>query len=179
MSGRRVAGAVVLAVLGAGVGFVVHGAFGRQGAVPAPPPYPLPAAASTALGPIIATAAVPGQEPMVVIYATSSCPHCRAELRRWSALVDRDAALLEGVNVVVVSPEPATAADGDWLPPSLAARRIHDADGSLARALAIRAVPTVFFVGPDRVVRDVAVGQQSESVTLRRLHGLAARPLVR
>lgn len=106
--------------------------------------------------------------PTVLIYASPTCGHCRAELARWAEAGVRRPDLLARIDVVVIT---STAA-GETTPliaPGLVARRVLDGDGRIARALALSAVPFEVFVTPDGTAREQAVGETGVDVILARV----------
>lgn len=135
---------------------------GRYAAPSAPePPWPLPGLeGKTAEGAEWRSDAGLGG-PAALMYATPTCPYCKDELQRWSALVE------EGIrpNLWVVA---ATDADRDlsWVPPALRSRTIADADGSIGRNLFVRYVPVTYWTDDADTVRDVRVGLSTRAQLL-------------
>jgi hypothetical protein len=106
--------------------------------------------------------------PTVLIYASPTCGHCRAELERWAAAAAMRPDLLARVDVVVIAPG-AVAETTTLVPPGLVARHVADGGGRIARALALRAVPFEVFVAPDGTALEQAVGETGVDVILARV----------
>lgn len=76
-------------------------------------------------------------KPTILLYVDDHCPWCAEELGRWrDAVGPRPRAVLP---TVVLSPR--SDARGGHVPLVLRSGVVHDRDGSIARALGVRAVP--------------------------------------
>lgn len=117
-------------------------------------------AAPSGAPPLPFTLDAPGisaEEPTVLLYVSSSCPWCAAELRAWGELVGHGETLRP---LVIASPTSDLSA-----PPLQAAARVlrvvHDSDGAIARQLGVTAVPVVAALLPGRRVVSLEVGLRS------------------
>lgn len=122
------------------------------------PPWPLPALAGETSDGADWRSESALEGPAALMYATPTCPFCKDELARWSAMIE------EGVraNVWVIAAQPP-GADVSWIPASMRRRTVADADRSIARALAVRYVPVTYWTDGADTVRVVRVGQSSRT----------------
>lgn len=132
-------GALALVTLGAAT---MAGAGARQGAP------------SRALPFLVEHPSLPRGAPEAVLYVSDACRWCDAELDAWGKDMPREGPLGP---LVVLSPGSDPDAAG-LLPGALARRVVHDADGSLARALGVEAVPVLLRLDSAGRVVAVTVG---------------------
>lgn len=94
------------------------------------------------------------RRPAALLYVDEECGFCKAELRLWSSIVAADLPDLW----IVASPnsETSTAA---WVPKRLRHKTVKDADGSIAGALGVSAVPITYWVDTSDTVRLVHLGR--------------------
>jgi hypothetical protein len=111
----------------------------------------------------------PPSVPVVVLYVSRTCEHCRQELLRWASLVRSGAAELGCAGVVVAAAPGHSATTTDWLPPELVPMLLWDHDRTVAHALDVRMVPLAAYVSNKGVVMSRVVGETSESITAKRL----------
>jgi hypothetical protein len=111
----------------------------------------------------------PPSVPVVIVYVSKSCLHCRAELERWANLVRTGAPQLSCIGLAIVAAPARSAALADWLPRELAPALLWDHDGTVARTLDVRLVPLAAFVTSTGVVTARTVGEASEASTSGRL----------
>jgi hypothetical protein len=116
--------------------------------------------------------ACPASVPVVVLYVSSTCQHCKEELRRWASLVRTRATELGCVGLVVAATPGSAAVSTDWVPPELTPMLLWDHDRAVAHALDVRMVPLAAFVTSKGVVVSRAVGEVSESITAKHLADL-------
>lgn len=114
----------------------------------------------------------PPSVPVVVVYVSASCIHCRAELERWASLVRNGARQLSCIGLAVVAAPGRSTPTADWLPHELAPTLLWDHDGTVARTLDVRLVPLAAYVTSNGVVTARAVGEASETSTSERLADL-------
>lgn len=112
------------------------------------PPWSWKAASGTDLG-------IEG--PAAIMYVDRECIHCNAEIDLWEALT---AEMTQVQRWIVASPK-SVMNSASWVPPSLRPRTVHDADGALAKALGVTAVPVTFWMDARDTVRFVVVGRTS------------------
>jgi len=86
---------------------------------------------------VVAGARAEIRGPAILLYVDEKCPWCAKELGRWGAAVEGQK--LADPPTVVVSPR--SDPSGSFVPATLRATVVHDRDGSIARALGVRAVP--------------------------------------
>ena len=132
---------------------------GRGG--PADPPWLFPTVAA-AFGD--ADALAPGTTPlgpMAVVYVDRSCVHSKAELELWESMSESDT---RGLEVWIVASPRSDMASAEWVPPSLRARTVHDRDGSVARTLGVKSVPTTFWVDATDTVRTIRIGRSDSAL---------------
>jgi len=114
-------------------------------------------------------------EPVVLVAWAPWCPHCQAEL----PVLDRVARDYPTVGLVTVitdiglhpgpAPEAFMSDNGLSFPVA-----VDDESRTLALALGISEFPTLYFVGPDGVVRVSTVGEMPESTLRGEFDALAA-----
>ena len=114
-------------------------------------------------------------DPTVLIVWASWCPHCQAEL---PVLVPA-AQAREGIEVVSVTT--AIGQSPGQTPPGFLADEgltlttaVDDAQSTLMQGLGVGSFPTVYYVGPDGAVVNVAVGETSEADIEANLDALEA-----
>jgi hypothetical protein len=129
---RGVALLVLVVVLGTASLFIVRVGPRRPG-----PARAAPFEAGSLYGSRPTGARAPVAVPGVLLYVDDACPLCARELDRWARAAA--AAHVPRLPTVVVSPRSNPA--GGHVPASLRDGMLHDADGSIARALGVRAVP--------------------------------------
>ena len=93
--------------------------------------------------------------PAAVMYVDRECRHCKAELDLWEAMTSE---MTKVERWVVASPRSDMSSDR-WVPPSLRRRTVRDADGAIADALGLNAVPVTFWLDAHDTVRFVNVGR--------------------
>jgi hypothetical protein len=118
------------------------------------------------------TRSCPPSVPIVVLYVSSTCEHCREELRRWASLVRTHAAALDCVGLAVAATPASAATTAAWMPPELAPMLLWDHDRTIAHALDVRMIPLAAYVTRKGVVVSRAVGEISESLTAKHLADL-------
>jgi hypothetical protein len=136
------------------------------------PPYPIPSAPGATLSGASWDIAGDLGGPAALLYVSDRCPHCRAELRTWGSLKGWEGAIQLWI---VASPRSELEALG-WVPPRLRGQVVSDADGFIAKALGVQAVPATLWVDSGGVVRDQWLGRSSSARiegTIRRLTGPA------
>ncbi len=140
-------------------------------------PVKLPPPAWRSLLTVTATAerTCPASVPVVVLYVSSKCPHCMAELDRWAALIRNDAPEMKCTGIAVVAAPVRGVSSSDWLPPELSPMLLWDHDAALAHALDVRFVPFAAYVTSQGLAVARVVGETSESSTAQ--HLLALRRL--
>lgn len=111
----------------------------------------------------------PPAVPVVILYVSGSCVHCRAELGRWSHLVRAGKEELRCTGLAVVAAPNSSASPAAWLPTELAATLLWDHDGAVARALHVRLVPLAAYVTSAGIVIAKVAGETSEASTSRHL----------
>jgi hypothetical protein len=111
----------------------------------------------------------PPSVPVVVLYVSSTCQHCKEELRRWASLVRSGANALGCIGLVVSAAPGNSSAQDDWVPRELAPMLLWDHDRTVAHALDVRMIPLAAYVTNKGVVMSRAVGEASESITAKRL----------
>lgn len=99
------------------------------------------------------------------MYVDRACVHCNAELDLWEEMTPEMAQLQRWV---VASPR-STMDSALWAPPSLRRRTLHDADGAVAKALGVTAVPVTFWMDARDTIRFVVVGRSSRQAVLANL----------
>lgn len=161
-AGRPVPPGVALAAL-AVVGAVPLLLFFLGGAEPpelnATPPYAVPPAVTANLMGSGWDADRGPEVGFAVLYVSEQCPHCRAELGHWASLRKAD----EDIPLWIVA-SPGSELEGlEWVPPGLWGRVVSDAEGTIAEALGVRAVPVTLWVDSAGVVRDQRLGASSPS----------------
>ena len=107
----------------------------------------------------------PAATPIVVLYVSSTCTHCAAELRRWAELVRTNSSALGCIGIVVSSAPNGADRSTKWLPTELVPMLLWDHDRSIARALDVRLVPVATYVTTKGVAISRVVGEASESST--------------
>lgn len=90
--------------------------------------------------------------PGTVLYVDDACPYCAVELARWSEVGGG----ADAHPTVVISPR--SDPSGRHVPAALRATMLHDADGSIARALGVRAVPFLAVLDTTGAVVAVRIG---------------------
>jgi hypothetical protein len=137
------------------------------------PPFSLAPGAWRSILAVAATtnALCPRPLPLVVLYVSASCPHCRAELRRWSHLL-QSAPQADCIAFAVVAAPSTDQAPTGWIPSRLARTLMWDRDGRVARALQVRLVPVTAYVTPQGVAVARVVGEVSEQSALQQVHAL-------
>ena len=130
---------------------------GRRGdSGPKDPPWPFPPAAAQRVSEEVGGSGRYMKGPAALVYVDRSCIYCKTELDLWGGMV---AAEEVGMDVWVVA-SPRSVMDGaEWVPLALRARTVKDADGSIARALGVSAVPVTFWLDRTDTVRIVGVGR--------------------
>lgn len=136
-------------------------------------PYPVP----SALGATISGASwdIAGDlgGPAALLYVSDRCPHCRAELRTWGSLKSREGA----IELWIVASPRSEVETLAWVPPRLRGQVVSDAEGHIAEALGVEAVPATLWVDSGGVVRDQWLGRSSSARlegAIRRLVGSAS-----
>ena len=128
---------------------------------PADPPWRFPAAAAAFGDADTLTLGTNRTGPMAVVYVDRSCVHCEAELELWESMSGSDTS---GLEVWVVASPRSDMASAEWVPASLRARTVHDRDGSIARALGVKAVPATFWVDATDTVRVIRIGRSDSGL---------------
>jgi len=148
-AGPSLAGASLVLVVAVGVAVAATVRAAPRPAAPdrLPPFDPGPL---TGLRPTGEAARVP--LPGAVLYVDDECPYCAVELDRWS----RAARQTGSLPTVVVSRR--SDGSGRHVPAALRRTMLHDADGSIGRALGVRAVPFLAFLDTAGTVVAVSVG---------------------
>lgn len=138
------------------------------------PPFKLEAKAWRSVLTVAATTerSCPASVPVVALYVNASCPHCRAELRRWANLVRSGAPQVACIGVAVVAAPSRTPGTTDWVPRELLPMLLWDHDGTVAGALQVRLVPVTAYVTRNAVVVARVIGEATEQSTLLRLDRL-------
>jgi hypothetical protein len=114
----------------------------------------------------------PRSVPVVILYVSGSCVHCRAELARWSGLMRSANVAMSCIGLVVAAAPGNETAPATWLPAELARTLVWDHDHTIARALKVRLVPLAAYVTGAGIVIARVAGQASEASTIRRLGDL-------
>lgn len=99
--------------------------------------------------------ALVGDSSEVVLYVSDGCRWCVLELGAWAGTVARKGGRTP---LVVLSPDSDPNRSPPRVPEALRARTAHDPDGSMARALGVRAVPFTARVEPGGRVVGVHLG---------------------
>lgn len=123
---------------------------------------------------VLTTAATPERKcpssaPVVVLYVSRSCPHCLAELQRWSGLFRSNSPAIRCIGLAIVAAPVRASVSADWMPPGLSSMLLWDHDGTVAHALDIRLVPVAAYVTNRGAVVSRVVGEASDSVTNQHL----------
>ena len=158
-SRKVIAMAVAACAAGAALGPTIFLAGKRAGPGPKEPPWLFPSAAIRWGSDAVGGSGQYAGGPAAVVYVDRSCVYCKGELDLWGGVV---AAEEVGIDVWVVA-SPRSVMDGaQWVPPALRARTVKDADGSIARALGVSAVPVTFWLDRTDTVRIVGVGRATK-----------------
>lgn len=132
-----------------------------DGGGPADPPWLFPTVVAALGDADILTLGRNRTGPMAVVYVDRSCVHSEAELKLWESMSGSDT---RGLEVWVVASPRSDMAGAEWVPPSLRARTVHDRDGSVARTLGVKSVPTTFWVDATDTVRMIRVGRSDSGL---------------
>lgn len=132
-----------------------------SGGGPADPPWLFPPVAAAFGDADTLTLGANRTGPMAVVYVDRSCIHCEAELELLDSMSGNDNG---GLEVWVVASPRSDMASAEWVPPSLRVRTVHDRDGSVARALGVKAVPATFWVDAADTVRMIRVGRSDQGM---------------
>jgi hypothetical protein len=140
----------------------------------AKPPFTLDPAAWRSVLLVAATkdASCPASVPIVVLYVSASCPHCQAELQRWSTLLHDRAPQARCIGFAVAATPGAGSANLGWVPRELLATLLWDHDATVAHALQARLVPLTAYVTKNGVVVARTVGETSPHSVLSHLDEL-------
>jgi hypothetical protein len=175
VSGRTRAIAVMIASVGA---LATLGSFalrhrGDAGAL-VPPPFQLKEPTWRAVLTVasVSNRSCPASAPIVLLYVSSTCAHCKVELERWSKLVRTQSPRLSCIGIAVIASPNGATPSASWLPAELSPSLLWDHDHDIARELGVRLVPLAAFVTPKGVVTSESVGEASEESTDRRLEEL-------
>lgn len=106
--------------------------------------------------------------PAAVMYVDRECPHCKVQLDLWEAMTSE---MTEVERWVVASPKSDMSSD-QWVPPSLRRRTVRDADGTIAHALGLNAVPVTFWLDAHDTVRFVKVGRSTRQAVASNLQSI-------
>lgn len=93
--------------------------------------------------------------PAALMYVDEACIHCKAELRTWESLARQ----ADGAELWIVASPNSDTRQASWAPSSLRGNVVSDADGSVARALNVTAVPVTYWIDATDTVRFVHVGR--------------------
>lgn len=110
----------------------------------------------------------PFEVPGVLIYISTACPHCRAQLQAWDHVMDDRDDIQPWVVLA-----PGEEADFAVIPGRLRARVARDDDARIARALDVRRVPLTLYIGGDRTVVARVEGRQGGAEMARLLADIA------
>lgn len=133
------------------------------------PPYTVPSASGTTRLGAGWDPARDAEGAAALLYVSQQCPYCRSELANWAAL--------DGEVPVWIVASPGSDFDAlDWVPHSLRGHVVFDADGAIADALGVRAVPATVWIDEGGVVRDQRLGASSPAVIRREFRALADPP---
>ncbi|MFI5244207.1 MAG: hypothetical protein ACHQQR_03200 [Gemmatimonadales bacterium] len=136
-------------------------------------PFKIDVAAWRAVLAITATdPSCPRSVPVVILYVSGSCVHCRSELARWSGLMRSANRAMSCIGLVVAAAPGNDPAPATWLPAELERTLVWDHDRTIARALNVRLVPLAAYVTGAGVVIARVAGEASETSTVRRLADL-------
>lgn len=153
--------ALAVAACVAGIASVPFVRMGRTGDGPDRPPWLLPPVSGW-LGETETWTYRPNVAgSTALIYVDRSCVHCKAELELWESVAEGD---VDDVAVWVVASPRSVMERASWVPPSLRARTVHDRDGSVGRALGVRAVPATFWIDGTDTVRILRVGRSNRNM---------------
>ncbi len=106
------------------------------------------------------------------MYVNDTCIHCKAELRLWESL----AAEIGPRELRIVASPSSDTNDASWVPPSLRGNVLKDADGSVAEALSVSAVPVTFWIDATDTVRLVHVGRSTRQRLTESIQAIGMRP---
>ena len=136
------------------------------------PPYALPSASgrTPAGGPWDPASDLHGSAALV--YVSERCPFCRRELAHWATL----AAAGEVTPLWIVASPGSVVSPLDWVPPALRDRVVWDAEGAIAAALGVRAVPATLWVDDTGIVRAQRLGESSAGTIRNELRSHVAGP---
>jgi hypothetical protein len=131
------------------------------------PPFKIADAAWRSVLTVAATTdrSCPPSVPVVILYVSSSCVHCQAELQRWASLVRNGALELSCTALTVVAAPDRGSAPKQWVPPELSSSVLWDYDRTVARALDVRLVPLAAYVTSKGIVTVRVAGEASEEST--------------
>lgn len=150
----------LLALLAVAAALVAFGAEGRSGAGLEPGrTVPFDPGTLTGAGIGGVTVRVARDQPVALLYVDEQCPYCARELRAWEDELGGSAP--NAAPRVVLSPRSGRAYLRE-VAPSLAARALHDVDGSIARALGLRGVPLLVLTDTEGAVVSATAGVSSE-----------------
>jgi hypothetical protein len=114
----------------------------------------------------------PRSVPVVILYVSGSCVHCRAELARWSGLVRSADGAMSCIGLAVAAAPGNATAPATWFPAELDRTLLWDHDRTIARALNVRLVPLAAYVTSAGIVIARVAGEADEASTIRRLADL-------
>jgi len=109
--------------------------------------------------------------PAVLLYVDEKCIYCKAELELWSSMIAADMPELW----IVASPDSETSTAA-WVPEPLRPITVKDADGSIAKALGVSAVPVTYWVDTSDTVRLVRVGRTNRQQIIEAAATLRKHP---
>lgn len=102
-----------------------------------------------------------GANGVVIFYGDPDCPHCRAELSRWSSGSGARLGRNPDLRIVVVARDRVGVLAGEAS--GVVLDTLTDPSGELRDAMAVRAYPTTFFVDSRGVLRARHVGEFTDA----------------
>jgi hypothetical protein len=116
----------------------------------------------------------PPSVPVVVLYVSSTCPHCLAEFGRWRRLMATGQRESSCIGFAIVAAPVRGTAGTEWLPRELTPVLLWDHDGTIARSLDVRMVPLAAYVTRNGIALSRVAGETADSAKLQQLARLRA-----
>ncbi len=121
--------------------------------------------------------AISRDRPVIVLYVSSTCPHCHAELARLATNEALRRLSERGVPIVIIAPVDSRRMREKL--PGLDVHALDDEDGAIRRRLSVRSVPAMLMFDSAGRVLTTQVGETSEKVSNAQLARFATEVLDR